>query len=707
MYTVNFTSLSKSPIIVNDNATVGTIGPTSLTLDPLATTASLPILLYGKGVLDWGERIQENLVQVLENFDGNTAPVYPTNGQLWHKNAGANDHRLQVYHNSAWKNVLVLTDSNTPPSNPFRAQLWYDSTNGYMYWDGSSWSPLYDGAVPLTGGTMTGFLTLFADPTAAMEAATKQYVDNQIATQAVTINGGVTVTNNFSLSATPSAPNHVVNKLYVDTEISSVTSSLSGYVAKAGDTMTGYLTLNADPVNALHAASKQYVDAAVSGGGLGYTPVNKAGDTMLGVLILSADPITAAKQAATKEYVDNAPFFNPTVGGTISAGTIFSVAPESVAPTLGAHLTTKTYTDGTFLKLVGGSVTGNISSSATPSASAHLITRAYADTRYLQLSGGTLVGSLTVDPTFEIFVSTAPSTNDSLTNKSYVDGVAANYVLKGGDTMTGFLTLNGAPTSSLHAATKQYVDDTFTSVGSSFVAIGGDTMTGDLIVPDILVSSVPSNLSQVVNYNYIEGNYLRLNGGTIATKITYDDPDVAGFPTVAGDLVPKKYVDDIIDTEVVLIDGLAPMTGPLTLSGDPTINLHAATKQYVDNNVAAAKIQSIVIPCSDENTALTAGTAKVTFRMPYAFTLTDVRASLTTAQTSGSVFTVDINESGVSILSTNITIDNTEKTSTTAATPAVISDTTLADDAEITIDIDQIGDGTATGLKIYLIGVRT
>jgi hypothetical protein len=83
-----------------------------------------------------------------------------------------------------------------------------------------------------------------------------------------------------------------------------------------------------------------------------------------------------------------------------------------------------------------------------------------------------------------------------------------------------------------------------------------------------------------------------------------------------------------------------------------------------------------------------------------------VRASLSTAQASGSIFTVDINEGGTSVLSTKLTIDNTEKTSTTAATPAVISDSALADDAEITIDIDQIGDGTAKGLKVILIGTR-
>jgi hypothetical protein len=125
-------------------------------------------------------------------------------------------------------------------------------------------------------------------------------------------------------------------------------------------------------------------------------------------------------------------------------------------------------------------------------------------------------------------------------------------------------------------------------------------------------------------------------------------------------------------------------------------NLKATLKAYLT--------ESIAIACSDETTALTTGTAKATFRMPFAMTVTEVRASLTTAQSSGSIFTVDINEAGVSIISTKLTVDNTERTSTTAATPPVISDASIADDAEITIDIDQVGDGTAKGLKVYLIG---
>ena len=114
----------------------------------------------------------------------------------------------------------------------------------------------------------------------------------------------------------------------------------------------------------------------------------------------------------------------------------------------------------------------------------------------------------------------------------------------------------------------------------------------------------------------------------------------------------------------------------------------------------------IGVACSDETTVIDATGTKTTFRMPYAMTVTGVRASLTGATTTGTV-TVDINDGGTSILSTKLTIDATEKTSTTAATAAIISDSALADDAEVTVDVDVVGDGTATGLKIWILGVRT
>jgi len=115
--------------------------------------------------------------------------------------------------------------------------------------------------------------------------------------------------------------------------------------------------------------------------------------------------------------------------------------------------------------------------------------------------------------------------------------------------------------------------------------------------------------------------------------------------------------------------------------------------------------QIICIACSDETTDLTTGTAKATFHMPYTMIVESVKATCTTAPAGATLLTVDINDDGSTILSTKLTIDASEKTSTTAATAAVISSATLAKDSVMTIDIDAIGNTTAgTGLKVWLFG---
>lgn len=116
-------------------------------------------------------------------------------------------------------------------------------------------------------------------------------------------------------------------------------------------------------------------------------------------------------------------------------------------------------------------------------------------------------------------------------------------------------------------------------------------------------------------------------------------------------------------------------------------------------------LEVIVISVVSETTTLTTGTAKRTFRMPFAFTLTSVRASVSTVSSSG-LPTVDINNStGNTILSTKLTIDANELTSVTAATAAVISVSSLTDDEQMTFDVDVAGTG-AKGLKVCMYGYR-
>lgn len=122
--------------------------------------------------------------------------------------------------------------------------------------------------------------------------------------------------------------------------------------------------------------------------------------------------------------------------------------------------------------------------------------------------------------------------------------------------------------------------------------------------------------------------------------------------------------------------------------------------------IEGVNYESIVIPLSDIVSNLTTGNSKAYFRVPFSATVDSVRASVFEAQVSGSVLTFDINQNGTSILSTKITIDNTEKTSLTASIQPVVSNTSLTQDSEITFDIDQIGTVGAKGAIVTLIVTR-
>mgnify|MGYP000611956035 CR=1 FL=1 len=117
-------------------------------------------------------------------------------------------------------------------------------------------------------------------------------------------------------------------------------------------------------------------------------------------------------------------------------------------------------------------------------------------------------------------------------------------------------------------------------------------------------------------------------------------------------------------------------------------------------------LEAFVITVTDQTTAITTGTAKLTIPYwPYDFRLVEIVGGLTTVQGSGNIFTVDVNKNGTTMLSTKLTIDNSETTSKTAATPAVISVASITEDDVITVDIDAVGTGGA-GLKLTFMGVR-
>ena len=176
---------------------------------------------------------------------------------------------------------------------------------------------------------------------------------------------------------------------------------------------------------------------------------------------------------------------------------------------------------------------------------------------------------------------------------------------------------------------------------------------------------------------------------------------------IADDAIDSEhYTNGSIDTAHIAADQIVA-----SLIADDAIDSEHYTDASVDlaHVSIGAKTEVIAIACGDETTVTAAATAVVTFHMPYAFTLTGIKAGVTTAPV-GSVLTIDLNEAGSTCLTTKLTIDASEKTSATAATAAVIGGAgpALAADALMTIDVDGVGSSTAgAGLKVYLIGYQT
>lgn len=332
---------------------------------------------------------------------------------------------------------------------------------------------------------------------------------------------------------------------------------------------------------------------------------------------------------------------------------------------------------------------------------------------------------------FETVISeTAVNSNFSdiataLTGSVAADGQTAmtGDLPMGGNKVTGL----GAPSASTDAATKSsseaYTDAAVNAVSAGLfwkapvvnATTANITLSGEQTIDGVLTSAgrilVKDQTAQEENGVYITG----AGAWTRATPLnTWDEFIGAAVKVSEGTANADTNWQCTVDAggtlETTAITwqewgGLTTAGAGLTeTNGTVSIDTAGVTPAMLS---ASAKTQVIAIACGDETTDAAVLAAATTFRMPFAFTLTDVRASLTTAAT-GADFQVDINESATTILSTKLTIDATEKTSTTAATPVVISDASLADDAEITIDVDVIGSSvTGAGLKVYLIGYAT
>jgi len=106
-----------------------------------------------------------------------------------------------------------------------------------------------------------------------------------------------------------------------------------------------------------------------------------------------------------------------------------------------------------------------------------------------------------------------------------------DYVEVAGDTMTGLLTLSGAPTNDLHAATKKYVDD------SAFLQLAGGTMSGNIVMGD--GGTIGQSAGPLLTFDDTN-NYLEITGGNVGIGLLSVGASSQFQVDTSGDIVKLK-----------------------------------------------------------------------------------------------------------------------------------------------------------------------
>ena len=133
-----------------------TFGTLLVTLaDGTIDVATTDLTLIGKGYAGFGEKLNENLVKILENFNNTTAPSNKIQGQLWYDKT---NNQLNVYTGSKFKPVGSTSNSASAPSSAVLGDMWFDTTNTQLYvYTGSAWTLI--GPTTVSGSGVTQVIT--------------------------------------------------------------------------------------------------------------------------------------------------------------------------------------------------------------------------------------------------------------------------------------------------------------------------------------------------------------------------------------------------------------------------------------------------------------------------------------------------------------------------------------------------------------------
>ena len=142
--------------------------------DGTIDVATTDLTLIGKGYAGFGEKLNENLVKLLENFNNTSAPSNKIQGQLWFDQT---NKRLNVYDGVKFKPAGGPTNSATQPTNAVVGDTWFDTSNTQLYvYTGSAWTLI--GPTTVAGSGVTQVFAESPEDNAGVKQSILKLVTN-------------------------------------------------------------------------------------------------------------------------------------------------------------------------------------------------------------------------------------------------------------------------------------------------------------------------------------------------------------------------------------------------------------------------------------------------------------------------------------------------------------------------------------------------
>lgn len=113
----------------------------SITVDEGTVNTETSLTLTGRNFSDYGQIVNTNFLQLLENFASNVSPENPVEGQLWYDTTAGVD-QLKIYDGAQWISAGGLKKGISEPeaSSSIIGDLWVDTSNSQLYlYSGSGW----------------------------------------------------------------------------------------------------------------------------------------------------------------------------------------------------------------------------------------------------------------------------------------------------------------------------------------------------------------------------------------------------------------------------------------------------------------------------------------------------------------------------------------------------------------------------------------